>query len=165
VQDRDRQWFVEQVGLASEADGFTRIAGRLFGYLLLSERARSLDELAETLGVSKASVSTDARRLHERGVLERVAKAGDRRDYYQIAPDFFARLMDYRVARWQRMHRLTDEARARMRVLSPAVRERFDYMDSVSEFVVEVIETMKAEWAARRAASRRRPTRRSGTTG
>ena len=60
MASRDHEWFVGEMGLTFEADGFTRIGGRLFGHLLLAEGPLSLDAIAETLQVSKASVSTDA---------------------------------------------------------------------------------------------------------
>ena len=63
---REHEWFVGEMGLTFEADGFTRIGGRLFGHLLLADRPLSLDEIAAALRVSKASVSTDARRLLEK---------------------------------------------------------------------------------------------------
>ena len=62
-----------------------RVAGRLFGVLLVSAEPRSLDELAEQLGVSKASVSINIRFLEEKGAVERIGRQGDRRDYYRIA--------------------------------------------------------------------------------
>ena len=63
--------FTDRMGLLFEAEGQPRIAGRMFGYLLVSEDPRSLDQLAETLRVSKASVSTNARLLADKGMLER----------------------------------------------------------------------------------------------
>ncbi|MBA2573067.1 MAG: hypothetical protein H0V06_08480, partial [Gemmatimonadetes bacterium] len=50
--------FVERMGLFFEDDGHPRIAGRMFGFMLLSPEPCSLDDLAEQLQVSKASVST-----------------------------------------------------------------------------------------------------------
>jgi hypothetical protein len=38
MSTRDHDWFVGEMGLTFEADGFTRIGGRLFGHLLLAER-------------------------------------------------------------------------------------------------------------------------------
>ena len=73
----------------SEADGLPRIAGRIFGYLLLNPGECSLEDLSSALGVSRASVSNDARRLAQMGLLERRSRPGDRRDYYSISPDAF----------------------------------------------------------------------------
>ena len=63
-----------------------RIAGRLVGFLMIHEGAYTLDDLAEALQASKASVSTNARLLEERGILLRTSSPGDRRDFYEIAP-------------------------------------------------------------------------------
>src|SRR6185437_13766721 len=86
-----RERFIEEVGMAAEADGLPRIAGRLFGHLLLSPGPCTLDEIADALNVSKGSVSTDARLLQRHGWLRRTSRAGDRKDYYEMAPDFFCR--------------------------------------------------------------------------
>ena len=55
--------FVERMAVTLEGHGLPRIAGRLFAFLLVNGEAVSLDELAEELQVSKASVSTNARLL------------------------------------------------------------------------------------------------------
>jgi DNA-binding transcriptional regulator GbsR (MarR family) len=90
--------FIETMGLALESEGLPRIAGRIFGLLLVSAEARSLDELAAELQVSKASISTNARLLEHRGVLEQVSRPADRRDYYQIPHDLFSHTMAQRLA-------------------------------------------------------------------
>lgn len=125
---RDR--FVEQMGLVAEADGMPRIAGRVFGHLLLAERPCSLDELAGALGVSKASVSTDARLLSDRRLVERVSQPGDRRDYYQLAPDFFRRLIEYRLTRWSALRDLAAAYRARTAPQPEVVARRLDHIDA-----------------------------------
>ena len=66
--------FIERMGVALDSDGLPRIAGRIFGLLLVSEDPRSLDDLAAELRVSKGSVSTNARLLEQRGLLERVCR-------------------------------------------------------------------------------------------
>src|SRR5690554_6147130 len=82
---RDR--FIEQMGLMSQADGAPRIAGRIFGLLLVEGKPMTLQAIADQLQVSKASASTNARLLAGRDILRRTAQAGDRQDYYQLAAD------------------------------------------------------------------------------
>ena len=53
--------FTDRVASLFEHDGLPPIAGRIFALLLLSEEARSLDQLSAELGVSKASASTNTR--------------------------------------------------------------------------------------------------------
>jgi DNA-binding transcriptional regulator GbsR (MarR family) len=104
--------FAEKTGLFFEDDGYPRIAGRIFGLLLMSEAARSLHDIATRLRVSKASVSTDARLLERWDIVERVSRPGDRKVYYRIVPDLPYRTMEHRLERVRRMGRLMREARA-----------------------------------------------------
>jgi DNA-binding transcriptional regulator GbsR (MarR family) len=144
------------MGLTFESDGFTRIGGRLFGHLLLANRPLSLDELADALGASKASVSTDARRLLEKGVVERSGRPGDRRDYWQIAPDFFANIMQLRVERWRRLNALVGELKRRSPAPTAAVRARLRYMEDVYAYISERVDEALESWQARRAIKPRR---------
>lgn len=76
--------FIERMGLASEGDGMPRISGRILGLLLLEGGPLGFEEIAERLQVSRGSVSTNTRLLEQRGIIERVTRPGDRRDYFQI---------------------------------------------------------------------------------
>ncbi len=102
--------FVETMGLITETEGMARIMGRIFGYLLLADTPQSLDDMAAALGVSKASISTDARRLETLGLLSRVGQPGDRRDYYELAPDFIARAMRGHMERMAKLRTALAEA-------------------------------------------------------
>jgi len=132
---------VEQMGLLTEADGLPRIAGRIFGYLLLEPEERSLDEIAESLGVSRASVSTDARRLTQVGLLERRSRPGDRRDYYVVAPSGFRRVIEQRIRSMRQFHELLIAARE-LPSLSPEVRARIAVWDSAHEDVLVAFTTV-----------------------
>jgi predicted transcriptional regulator len=148
---RDHDWFVGEMGLTFEADGFTRIGGRLFGHLLLAERPLSLDEIADALQVSKASVSTDARRLLDKGVVHRSGKPGDRRDYWEIAPDFFSSIMQHRVERWKKLNALVGELKQRSPSPAPSVRARLRYMEDVYAYISGRVDEALESWQARRA--------------
>lgn len=162
--DRTQQMFIGRMGHAAETNGLSPIAGRLFAMLLLSDAPRSLDDLAASLDVSKASVSTEARRLVDRGVVERVRHAGDRRDYYELAPDFFAQIVQSRIEQWRRIQILVTTMRETSGNLPPVVRERFASIDEIHHDVVDHIDAALAEWRSRArkrsltAATRRRRT-------
>ena len=53
--------FIERLGLASQAEGMPRISGRILAYLMIAGTPCGLDELADGLHVSRASVSTNTR--------------------------------------------------------------------------------------------------------
>jgi DNA-binding transcriptional regulator GbsR (MarR family) len=159
----DRNTFIERMGLAAESDGLSRIAGRLFGALLLDSEPHSLDDLAEQLDVSKASVSTEARRLVERGVAERIGKPGDRRDYYCLTANFFTQIIRFRLSRWAALHRLVRDKQANAADLPRAVRESFAYIDDEHAFVLARVDDALREWSERehRRALRRERSARS----
>jgi DNA-binding transcriptional regulator GbsR (MarR family) len=146
--DRATGHFIETMGLALESDGLPRIAGRIFGLLLVSEEARSLDDLAAELQVSKASVSTNARLLEQRGVLEQVSRPADRRDYYQVPPDLFSHTMAQRLARWQRFHEAVTSARTNLPFLSPEVLNRLEEYGEAYAHMSRVIGDALARWQA-----------------
>jgi DNA-binding transcriptional regulator GbsR (MarR family) len=102
--------FVERMGITWENDGLPRIAGRIFGLLLVTPGSASLDDLAHSLAVSKGSVSTDARRLEQLGFLERTSRPGDRRDYYRVSDDLVLRSLEIRLERIRKVRGLLAEA-------------------------------------------------------
>jgi DNA-binding transcriptional regulator GbsR (MarR family) len=142
--------FIERMGLALESDGLPRIAGRIFGLLLVSEAAHSLDELAAELRVSKGSVSTNARLLEQRGLLERVCRPADRRDYYSIPTDLFSHTMAQRLARWQRFHEAIGAARTSLPIRSPEVRDRLQEYEEAYAFMSQVIREGLSRWRTSR---------------
>jgi DNA-binding transcriptional regulator GbsR (MarR family) len=144
--DRRTAQFVERMGLTLESDGLPRIAGRIFGLLLVNEKALSLDELAAELRVSKASISTNARLLEHRGVLELVSRPADRRDYYRIPRDLFSHTMAQRLARWQRFQDAIGDARASVPIRSREVLDRLTEFEQAYAHMTQVIQEAMAEW-------------------
>ena len=140
------QDFIERMGLTLEEDGLPRIAGRIFGLLLLSDEPHSLDDLAAELQVSKGSVSTNARLLEQRGLLEQVCRPGDRRDYYRVPSELFLHTMALGLERWARFHATIASARASLPVRSPEVRERLDEYTRAYAFMSRVIREALTGW-------------------
>jgi hypothetical protein len=84
-------------------------------------------------------------------------QAGDRRDYWQIAPDFFASLMQHRVERWRRLNMLVGELRRRSPNPAAAVRARLQYMEDVYDYISGRVDDALTSWRARRAPKPARP--------
>jgi DNA-binding transcriptional regulator GbsR (MarR family) len=142
--------FIDRMGLALESDGLPRIAGRIFGLLLVSEDCRSLDDLAAELRVSKASVSTNARLLEQHGVLERNGRPSDRRDYYRVQPDLFSHTMAQRLERWQRFHEAIGDARSNLPIRSRKVLDRLEEYEAAYMFLAKAIREALGRWRATR---------------
>ena len=143
--------FIESMGRQFEEDGAPRIAGRLFGLLMLQEAPCSLDDIAEQLQVSKGSASSNARLLEQLGIAERVTRTGDRRDYYQIAPDVGERSLERAVQGMgrmlQRLRKGADSAGTR----APAVRTRFEGAIRFHEQAMQVVSDLLGQVRAGRA--------------
>ena len=84
--DQDKRAdYVERWARMVEAQGETRISGRIYAHLATSEEPYlSLQELADQLGVSRASISTNTRKLIQMGLLRRVAVPRARGDHYGL---------------------------------------------------------------------------------
>ena len=132
--------FADRIGRMFEADGLPPIAGRIVGLLLLRDDACSLDEVALELRVSKASVSTNARLLAQQGVLERSSRDGDRRDYYQVVPDLFPRMMTQRLGRWRRFAEAVGDVRRALPGRSLTVRRRLAEYETAWTYMSGAIE-------------------------
>jgi len=131
---------VERIAVLLEADGMPRVAGRLFGLLLLSSEPQSLDALASKLGVSKASISINARMLEDKGVVERVGRQADRRDYYRIADDILERTLEQRIAKIRRFNQAITVARAACATEHDVVCARLENMERAYNHLIEVTE-------------------------
>jgi DNA-binding transcriptional regulator GbsR (MarR family) len=150
---KDVERFVEKAGLLWEADGLPRIAGRIFGLMLVSDEALSLDEIADQLGVSKASVSTDTRLLERMGFVERVSKPADRKDYYQHTERSFERLLAERIRRMHELESLIESGREL--AVSRAVRDRLaDHHFAFSQITRSLETTLETLQERHRVAPR-----------
>ena len=148
--------FADRFAALFESDGQPPIAGRIFGLLLVSDDALSLDELADALDVSKASASTNARLLAQFGLIEQVHREGSRRDYYRMTPDLFERSMALRLSRWRRFTELIGEGRRTLPVASPEVRDRLERYESAFSYMADAIARAMVQWRgvpARRLAA------------
>jgi len=84
--------FVEDFGIVFEQTGLPRMAGRIFGWLLISDPPyQSPAELAEALIASKGSISTTVRLLIQLGLIERFVIPGVRHDHFRLREDALQR--------------------------------------------------------------------------
>lgn len=85
--DQARRRLVETGGRTSQDLGAGRIVGQVLIYLYLQERECSLDLISDDLELSKASVSIAARQLEQLGLVRKVWRSGDRKNYYRSTED------------------------------------------------------------------------------
>lgn len=76
---------IEAGGRTAQSFGLSALLGRMFMLLYVKRDPVCLEELADELGVSKASASIAGRQLQSWGAVKRVWQKGDRRDFYAAA--------------------------------------------------------------------------------
>lgn len=138
--------FVERMGQLFESDGFTRIAGRIFGHLVLQREPQSLEELSTALRVSKGSVSQDTRALERLGALERVTRPGDRRMYYHVSDDMHERMLTLRVERFEYTRAALRDGLHADAARDARVRARLQNMHGFFGVLLDAIRTAQTRW-------------------
>ncbi len=87
-QHNERANFIEETGFIFEKLGVTRMAGRILGYLMVSDKEHiCFDELTQVLQASKSSISTNLKSLINVEFVKPHTLPGDRKTYYMLSPD------------------------------------------------------------------------------
>jgi DNA-binding transcriptional regulator GbsR (MarR family) len=94
--------FIEKIGVIAQTEGLPRIAGRVLAMLLYDGERVSFGQLADALQVSRGSVSSSVRMLESQQLIKRVAKPGDRQDYFQVVDNAFANMVEAAATRVRR---------------------------------------------------------------
>ncbi|MBI1811784.1 MAG: hypothetical protein HY035_01705 [Nitrospirae bacterium] len=84
-----REGLMEAVGRITSFWGFSKIMGQMYGLLYLSSKPLTLDEMSESISVSKGNVSINIRALERWNMVKPVWVKGDRKDYYEAETDFW----------------------------------------------------------------------------
>src|ERR1700731_3361584 len=79
--------FVDLWRTMSSLWGISPTMARIHGLLYISGAALSMDDIMDRLGISRANVSMNLSKLQEWGLVRRVHRRGDRRDYYESLSD------------------------------------------------------------------------------
>lgn len=85
--DRVQQEFVDLWRGMSTLWGISPTMAQLHGLLFITGELLSMDDLMERLGISRGNVSMNLARLVEWGLVRRVHRRGDRREYYEALGD------------------------------------------------------------------------------
>jgi DNA-binding transcriptional regulator GbsR (MarR family) len=151
----EKQHFVEEVALVFEEIGLTRMAGRILGWLLISNPPyQSADELAEALQASKGSISTMTRLLIQIDLIERIGIPGDRRDYFRMKPDVWAQLLRARLSQITDLHQLAEEGLELLEAEPPELRQRIQDMHNLYSYVETELPVLIERWERERASGK-----------
>ncbi|HEX8730839.1 MAG TPA: MarR family transcriptional regulator [Ktedonobacterales bacterium] len=147
-----QQEFIEALGVYFAHYGLPRLAGRMLGLLMLVERPLTLDDMAQALLVSRASISTNIRLAVTFGYVTHVGIPGDRRDYYRFSDTVWERRNQLNIEGAKSTHGMALSGLATLAPDDAAARERLEVMLDFSDFLLEESEGMAERWRQRKRA-------------
>jgi DNA-binding transcriptional regulator GbsR (MarR family) len=141
----------EELELSDSLQQFIESMGVFFErYGVVAERELSLDDIASALSVSRASVSTNARFLTLYGMAQLVTRPGDRRDYYRLLPDTWARAMEAELEATKEIRRIAEHGLAAAQVSDRAATEHLEEMIAYCNLVLEDRRITLEHWRNRK---------------
>lgn len=103
--------FVEDMGGLVLVHGTPRAVMRVLGWMIVCDPPeQAARRIQEGLSLSAGSVSTALRTLCEVGVVEKVARPGDRRIYYRVSSPGWERVLESRFRALTEIRRVADRA-------------------------------------------------------
>lgn len=162
--DEVLEWVERIARYCAEQDGLPLIAGRILGWLTVCTPAeQSAGQIAEAIGASRASLTTNLRLLSSVGFLSQVTRPGQRTVFYRVDDDGWARVVQRQVASLTSLGAIlrdgldlvgdppeNSEKAARMR----AAHAVFAWLERVFADAPPLPSTHSAEMAAERRAGR-----------
>ena len=106
--------------------------GRVLGVLLTAEPPeRSAGELANELRASRGSISQATRTLVQMGMVRRLSRPGERRDYFRMEPDAWQETTRQQMALIGVFQGMAERG---LRILDPGSREAREGLEEMRDF-------------------------------
>lgn len=150
----DERAYIEELASVMTASGMPRMASRVYAAILVHERgSMTAAELAATLQVSPAAVSTAVGWLTRVSMVTRRTVPGSRREHYVVDSDSLIRLITHdtnALTSW-----VSGFARGR-EVVEPggAAAERLSELEEFFQFLIEEMDGVMQRWQEHVAQSR-----------
>lgn len=143
----DRTCFLEDMGLLFETVGIPRMAGRIFGWLLISNPPHQTPaEMAAALQASKGSISTMTRLLIQMGLIERLRLPGQRQDYFRLKLNAWTELRQQQLARIRAFRQLAERGLTLLADTDRELRQRLEDMRDLHGFLEQELPQLTVRW-------------------
>ena len=154
--EEERKNFVEEVGIVFEQTGMPRMAGRVFGWLLIAEPShQNTEQIAGGLLASRGSISTTTRLLIQHGFVERLSLPGVRHDYFRLREDAWEHLMERGIEDEIKMFlRLSERGLEMVPEGNSSSRKWLEEMRDLYAFLQAEIPAVRERWQKQRKKSR-----------
>ena len=139
--------FVEEVGILFEQSGLPRMAGRILGWLLISDPPhQTTGELTEALLASKGSISTMTRLLIRIGLIERLSLSGQRHDYFRFKPGAWHQLIRDSLVQTTAFRQLAERGLELLENKTHANRQWLEEMRDMYAFMEREFPALVERW-------------------
>jgi DNA-binding transcriptional regulator GbsR (MarR family) len=143
--------FVDEVAVFFEREGLPLIAGRVIGWLLISDPPeQSAARLAAVLQVSRSSIGTATRMLTPSGLVEGVRRRGERQEYFRIAADGWSRMLARRYAETARFRQIAERGLRALEDEAPERRRRLANVRDLYGFLEQELPALLDRWERER---------------
>lgn len=142
-----REQYIEDLGLYFEANGLTRMAGRVIGFLLICDPPQqTMPDIIEALQVSKSNISTTLTLLRQNRLVDRISLPGERRDYYRLNPDLWTNAFLVRAGEIRALRLLAERGLKLLENASPDARKRLELVREMNAFMEEEFPRLIERW-------------------
>jgi DNA-binding transcriptional regulator GbsR (MarR family) len=117
-----KQQFIQSWGVLGSSWGINRTMAQIHALLLIAPEALNADEIMEALQISRGNANMNIRELINWGIVDKVLKPGDRKEYFSAEKDI------WKVA---------------MRIMRERKKRELDPMITVIEQIKDVEENKK----------------------
>jgi DNA-binding transcriptional regulator GbsR (MarR family) len=139
--------YVEEVALGMERQGLFRMAGRVLGWLLICDPPeQTTGQIAEVLQASKGSMSAALKFLVPSGLVERISRPGDRRNYYRCRPGAWTDLARDQSRQYDDFRQLALRGLKLLADAPAARRERLQGMHDLYAWLEREMPTLWERW-------------------
>lgn len=136
--------FVEEAAICLERQGLFRMAGRVLAWLLICDPPeQTAGDLVRVLRASKGSVSAATRFLVPSGMVEKISRPGERRDYYRIKEGVWPALAKSQADHYQSFVDITEQG---LRILHSSPEHRKERLRTMHDFYAWLAREMPLLW-------------------
>jgi len=140
--------FIEKFGMFFERySSYPRIAGRMFGYLLICDPPyKTAKQLVNRLKIAKSSVSGMMRLLIQSRIVEEVSMAGERSRFYRIREGGWESLFLEKLHALSSVRQLLLEGGTLLKNKDPKLLNRIKELDDLYAFFENEMPLMTKRW-------------------
>lgn len=144
--------FVDAMGQYLGTYGLSPMSGRLWAWLLICDPPeQSATDLAEALKASRGAISGAAGSLSAWGIIRRMRRRGDRREYFSIPSGAFDSLLRGAGAGYNRLLDITSQGLAAMSSAPPQARLRLEEVHDATAFIATAFPAALDQYLRERA--------------